>query len=348
MSSKRTGAAGKAAMAAEPAAGTAAAEAGFADPAAGVSGTQPGDPWFEAGPKVAAPAEADAAANGAPASDSAEARAEWFLRTGRAGLLPGSMTVSWDDDGTGDQDGGHDIRVEAAGAPPWAAEAADVPVAAPPPWETGPWPGPGGDAAGSSASSRRGLGDSVAGAADAAARDDGSGSLVAAPAVEGRWSARTVLIAGLVPLVVPGLVVGILGLRQASAPSVRKASVVAIGASLAWALIIVVIVAGGSGGSPGACTGYPAAVHHAYDKAMADLREHVPATAQAADFGSAASMANASAAAAGQIGVRTALFTMANDMAQARADVVAGRPVPATLRTHLAADSAAPAGSCTT
>jgi hypothetical protein len=345
MSSDRTGAVDKAAMAAEPVTGTAAAETGSEDRAASAAEAQPADPWFEAGPKASAP---DNDANGAPASDSAETRAEWFLRTGRAGLQPDSMTVSWDAEETGAEDAGHGVRVAAAGAPPWAADAADVPIAAPPPWETGPWPGPGGNAAGSNASRRRDHNDSVADPDEDAARDDASWHGAAAQAGVGRWSARTVLVAGLVPLVVPGLVAGILGLRQAGATSVRKASVVAIGASLAWALILIVIVAGGSGGAPGACTGYPSAVHDAYNKAMADLRGHVPATAKAADLGTAASMANASAAAAGQIGVRTALFTMANDMAQAQADVVAGRPVPATLRTHLVADSAAPAGSCTT
>ncbi len=365
-------------MAAEPAAGTPAAATGSAeqkataDQEATADEAQPADPWFAVGPKVAAPADAAAeagdgtaagdrdgasraatgaaTANGVASGDSAETQAEWFLRTGRAGLLPDSMTVIWDDDGTSAPDGRHEIRVEAAGAPPWAADAADVPVsqAAPPPWETGPWPGPGGGAAEPDAARRRGAGESLESTNDAVLRRGAGSPGAATPGDDGRWSARTVLVAGLVPLVVPGLVVGILGLRQAGVPSVRKASVVAIGASIVWAVIIVLIFAGGSGGSAGPCAGYSAAVHHAYDKAMADLRDHASASAEAADLGTAATTANASAAASGQIGVRTALFTLANDMAQARTDVVAGRPVPATLRMHLAEDGATPSGTCTT
>ena len=366
MSPDRTGAVGKPA---DTVTETAAADTGTADTAAAADEADPADPWFAVGPKVATPAgvgteaddravtndrdgvsqaSADADADGAPSGSSAETQAEWFLRTGRAGLLPDSMTVSWEDDGADAPERPHDLRVEAAGAPPWAAETADVAIAAPPPWETGPWPGPGGGADRSGADRRRGGGDSIASTQSVSSTDSGGGHFAAAAPGDGRWSARTVLVAGLVPLVLPGLAVGVLGLRQAGAPSVRKASVVAICASLAWAVIIVLIVAGASGGPAGACSGYPAAVHQAYQKAMADLRDHAPASVQTADLGTAASMANASAAAAGQIGVRTALFAMADDMAQARADVVAGRPVPGTLRTHLIEDGAAPAGSCTT
>ena len=426
MSSDRTASVGKAAEAVTGAAAAdtgSARSAAVDDPAAvddsaAVDDAQAADPWFAAGPKVGMAAESTGSGesagsgqsagsaesaggsdragagraadggstgNGASPGGSGETQAEWFLRTGRAGLLPDSMTVIWDDDGTSIPASGHDFRVEAAGAPPWAAEAAD-PAAAPPPWETGPWPGPGGGIAGSGVRRRRGDDDSVArtesvagadygGAADpemgadsagSTADDVPGGAALGGAATRGaattnvawrsgaaagpggsRWSARTVLVAGLVPLVIPGLVVGILGLRRPGSQSVRTASWVAIGVSLVWAVIIVLIVAGGSGGSAGACAGYPPAVHRAYDKAMTDLRDRAPASVLMADLGSAASLANASAAAAGQIGVRTVLFTMASDMAQARGDVVAGRPVPAALRTHLSDDATAPSGSCT-
>lgn len=402
MSSDRTGSVDKATKAVT---GAAASDVGSADSAV-VEQAQAADPWFAAGQKVAAAADAangaddgavggdpDGAgravsagntasssgdtANGTPSVGSAEAQGEWFMRTGRAGLLPDSITVIWDDDGTSAPDGSHDVRVEAAGAPPWAGEAADL-VAAPPPWETGPWPGPGGGTAGSGAGRRGADGDSagrtdfVTGTGSAAGADSesgitarrqssgsieaasagsragpaGRGGAAAAPGVS-RWSARIVLVAGLVPLVIPGLVVGILGLRQAGAKSVRTASWVAISASLVWAVVIGLIVTGGSGGSAGACAGYPPAIHRAYDKAMADLHDRAPASVLTADLGRAARLANASAAAAGQLGVRTALFTMANDLAQARADAVAGRPVPVTLRTHLSDDASTPSGSCT-
>jgi hypothetical protein len=176
-----------------------------------------------------------------------------------------------------------------------------------------------------------------------------SGNAFAGPILDGtgpvRWAPRTVLMAGLVPLVVPGLVVGFLSLRHAG-QAVRKAAWLAIGASVAWAVIIIAVVAGVSGGSASNCTGYPAAVHQAYEKVMTDMSGNATASVQAADLESAASLANSSAAAAGQIGVRTALFTMANDMVQARADVAAQRPIPAALRQHLADDGVVPAGSC--
>ena len=38
-------------------------------------------------------------------------------------------------------------RIAAAGAPPWAGEVTGPVAGAPPPWETGPWPGPGADRA---------------------------------------------------------------------------------------------------------------------------------------------------------------------------------------------------------
>lgn len=147
------------------------------------------------------------------------------------------------------------------------------------------------------------------------------------------------------PLVVPGLVAGILGLRE-SPPGgpVRRAAVTAIAASLAWAVVIVVVViAVGSGGSGAACT-YPAAVHQAFARAMTDISTHAPG--QAADLTLAVSRANASAAAAGQIPVRNALFALAGDLELARGDVTAGRAVPGTLRAHLAADGSALTRAC--
>jgi hypothetical protein len=282
--------------------------------------------------------------NGAGGADAESARhaaaqAEWFLRTGRAGLLPDSMTVSWDGDDRRPDIEGH---AEAAGAPPWASDAVAAAVSAPPPWETGPWPGPGETAppTGPGGANGRPAGTNL----DAARPARGQGAVP----VSGRWSARTVLAAGLVPLVLPGLVLGVLGLRQAgSGPAVRKASWLAIGASVAWAVVIV-FLASGSGGPAARCGGYPVAVRQVYAKAMTDLSSHASAATQVADFDVAAGRANASAAAAGQIRIRTALFAMADDMAQARADVVAHRGVPATLRQHLTQDGIAPTGSCAT
>jgi hypothetical protein len=290
------------------------------------------DPWFAPGPKVGTRSEAtaDTTSNG-----HGDESARWFLPTGRAGLMPDAMTVDWGDDETVT----FELRIESAGAPPWAAEESDRQAGTPPPWETGPWPGPGEldgrrAPAGRRAPTARGF-DGLGGVDDAYRPGGGSG----------QWNARTVAVAGLVPLVVPGLVLGILSLRQPAGAAVRKAAWLAIGASLAWAVIIVLVVSAATGGAA-PCSGYPAAVHQAYQKVLTDLNDHAPVSVQAADLETAANRANASAAAAGQIGVRTALFAMAGDMAQARADVLARRPVPEALRQHIVLDGSVPTGSC--
>jgi hypothetical protein len=256
------------------------------------------------------------------------------LPTGRAGLLPESMTVESDDDESAVS---HEARVESAGAPPWAAVTPDALASMPPPWETGPWPGP-------EALGARGAGQATAASL---ARPDGTDPRGASPPPGGgsRWTARTVLTAGLIPLVVPGVVLGVLSLRSSAGPAVRRAAWLAIGASIAWAVIIVVVVAS-TGGGAGVCGGYPAGVRQAYQQVLSDFSKHAPRSVQAADLEIAASRANASAAAAGQVGVRTALFTMAGDMAQARADILARRPVPVALRQHIGQDGTIPAGSC--
>jgi hypothetical protein len=158
-------------------------------------------------------------------------------------------------------------------------------------------------------------------------------------------SSRALLVAGAIPLVLPGLIAGALGLRAYPAGPARRPSWLAIAMSIAWAVVIVVIVIATSGGPASSCT-YPAAVHQAYAKVMADFSSSAPATAQAADLGTAATQANAAAAAAGQIGMRNALFALAGDLQQARAEVTAHGTVPATLRHQLAADDPALASAC--
>jgi hypothetical protein len=317
---------------------------------------QADDPWFAPGPKLTAspdmPADyadgaVDASAGESSTGESAAAEGrqhdtDWFLRTGRAGLHPDSET-SWDDSSADVPAEHHEVRITAAGAPPWAGETTAVSASAPPPWETGPWPGPGSLKSGRRPGRDQPASPSLRGEASlpGSSAPDGTG----ADAGPDRWPARTVLTAGLIPLVIPGLVLGFLSLRQAGSEAVRKASWVAIGASIAWAAIIIVI-ATSVGGSAAACAGYPAAVQQSYEKAISDLSSRAPVSARVADFERAASLANASAAATGQIGVRTALFSMADDMFAARADVAAGRPISATLQRHLADDGKAPSGSC--
>jgi hypothetical protein len=321
---------------------------------------QADDPWFAPGPKKAVSPDdlstgdaghADESTGPASmAADGNAGQAEWFLRTGRAGLHPDSETA-WNEASAEPPAEHHEFRVTAAGAPPWAGESTAVSASTPPPWETGPWPGPaaqrsqgwrpsGDEQAGTAAPHPAATAGLVSGGAGIRANLDGT---TARPV---RWSARTVATAGLVPLVVPGLLVGLLSLRQAGNEAVRKAAWLAVGASIAWAVIIIVIVTSLSGGSAASCTGYPAAVHQAYEKVLTDLRGNAAASAQASDLETAASLANSSAATTGQIGVRDALFTMANDLTQARADVVAGRPISTLLRQHLTADGAVPSGSC--
>ena len=323
----------------------ASAEVGNLAPVGSDSGNswrEPDDPWFGAASQsVAEPGSANGAggdgagerAGGQDRPESADPEVtlvDWFLPGGRAGLLPDSVTTTADGD---DAETGHHQQqlAPAAGAPPWAAEAAGSAEGAPPPWENGPWPGPG----------------AARPARPAAAPPDRPSQPAATQDEPGPWTPRTVLVTGLLPLVVPGFVVGLLGLRR-SRPGEPgwRASVLALAASLAWAVVIVVVVvAAGGSGSSGGCS-YPAGVHQAYATAMADLSGSASAATRATDLGIAASKANSAAAAAGDIGVRSALFAMAGDLQQARADVIAGKPVPGTLRAHLTADGPALTASC--
>ncbi|HUA42834.1 MAG TPA: hypothetical protein VMA32_14765 [Streptosporangiaceae bacterium] len=333
------------------AAGEADAAAELAMRAAAANGSENGavdgtdlDPWFDPGPKnlAATDPEDSASANEAPEHP---VSAQWFLPTGRAGLLPESMTVSADSDQPDTPAAEYPAQVQAAGAPPWDGESTGQIPAVPPPWETGPWPAP------SEFRVSRLARDAAPGAADPAWSAPASGSRqfqASQPSASGPFSARTVLTLGLVPLVVPGVVAGVLGLRR-SAPGepVRRASILAIAASLAWAVIIILLVATTSGGSAGDCR-YPAAAHQAYVRAMSDLGSNAADSVKIADLGLAASRANAAAAATatGDVTVRSALFAMTADLQQARSDIIARRPVPGSLRSHLASDETALTTSC--
>lgn len=291
------------------------------------------DPWFAPGPKSAA-ASADSQPGGDDGGMLEPDTAQWFLPSGRAGLLPESMTIS-DVEDEADRSLVPPPRHEAHGAPPWAADASGSPAASPPPWENGPWPGP---------SSQRRSRPTAQGPAGAAPRRGATADTGAGPG--GPWPARTVLIAGLVPLVIPGLVAGAVTLRRSRAGDpARRAGILALAASLAWALVIVVVVLATSGSSAPPCT-YPAAVHQAYQRVVTDLSSHASASVQAADLSVAVGRANAAAASTGVLTVRTALFALASDLELARGDVTAGRPVPATLLSRLVADGAALSQAC--
>lgn len=243
------------------------------------------DPWFEPDAKTSA---------------GGDAQAEWFLPTGRAGLLPDSMTESWDDNEGVLAD--HVGRAEAVGAPPWGRDGASAAAGEPPPWENGPWPGPG-----EAATQRPGPSAAESAAAERAARELDSGS-------ERRQRSRLIVVGGAATIVI--------------------------------IVAIVVIVVATSGGPAAGCATYPAPVRSAYARAMSDLSNHAPPSVQAADLQRAVTMANASAAAAGQISARTALFAMASDLDEAYSDVTKHRPVTSDLQQRLTADGTALPRSC--
>jgi hypothetical protein len=301
------------------------------------------DPWFAAPPQPAAETGPVAAGYGSDSSEDLDMQraseparpapfdpdatlVDWFLPGGRTALLPDSMTESAENGESGRRQ--EHAHAAAAGVPPWAAETTGLAGGTPPPWENGPWPGPG--------AARPPVVPSDRPRQTEVRQDEPGGPL----------SPRAVLLTGLLPVVVPGLVVGLLGLRRSrSGEPGRRASVLAVAASLAWAVVIAVVVVATTGGSPGGCS-YPAAVHQAYATAMADLGGNAPAATQAADLGLAAGRANSAAAAAGEIRVRSVLLAMAGHLQLARGDVIANRPVPASLRSQLATDGAALTASC--
>ena len=308
-------------------------------------------------------------------------QAEWFLPAGRAGLLPDSITESWDENPVQASS-----RPDTASAPPWASEEPTPAASKPPPWESGPWPGPGGgDSAGRAGANGGAIQASGTAGAGGLRREDVAGPTVGAGPAHGdavhvgpaygdpvhgdpvhvgpahggpltggmadgddgpaSWQAPAAVVAGIVPLVVPGLVLGILGLRRAgpSGPG-RLAYWTAIGLSVVWAIVIVLLVAGGS--PAGGCAGYPASVRAAYAKAMSDITGKAPAAVQAADLAAAANKANSAAANTAQIPVRAALFGMVGDLEQVKADVVARRPVSADVLAHLKSDGTTFPRSC--
>src|SRR5260370_14223717 len=98
------------------------------DPDAAIHLAQAPDPWFDPSPRAAGQADGGVAL--AAPGDSRQA--EWFLPTGRAALLPESMTESWE------QSAHAADRPEVAAEPPWAGRQAAAGSAEPPPWESAP------------------------------------------------------------------------------------------------------------------------------------------------------------------------------------------------------------------
>ncbi len=285
--------------------------------------------WPKAGNghEPAAP-EADASPQPAVEPDEARRADEWFLRTGRAGLLPESMSEIWDDEDT------HVFaRPDTAGAPPWVADPQDQEVDEPPPWESGPWPGPGEERPARQPRSAR----SQPGMRRMASDDTDN------------WQAVAALVAGIVPLVVPGAVLGVLGLRRArSTGTGRIPSWIGIVLSAIWAVVLIVVLASGSSG-PGCSASSQAAVSGAMSVVLRDLASGAPASTVKAAMNQAMTQANAAAAGAQQVSVRGAYVTLTTGLSRAIATVAVGRhPTSsyAALSSQLSADSAAITGIC--
>jgi hypothetical protein len=249
-------------------------------------------------------------------------------------------------------------RTDVAGAPPWAAEPVGQEPGAPPPWESGPWPS---HEPGSPDNGRPESGDWPADPSETAydivvpddIRDPPgyhplSPDEPAEPAATNRL-ATGALVAGIAGiLVVPGLVLGILGLRRARVTGVGTVqSWVGIAASLVWAIGIVVVATlpgGGSSADPG-CAGYQSA-SAAVTRVTSALAAGAPAGQLRSDLGQAAGAVNSAAATAQDMSVRSALSVMTGDLQAALGEVNSGRPVPAVLKNALHHDAAAAGRLC--
>jgi hypothetical protein len=249
-------------------------------------------------------------------------------------------------------------RMDVAGAPPWAAEPVGQEPGAPPPWESGPWPS---HEPGPPDNGRPESGDWPADpgetAYDVVVPDDihdppGYHSPTpghpAQPAPSNRL-ATGALVAGIAGiLVVPGLVLGILGLRRARITGVGTVqSWLGIAASLVWAIGIVVVATlpgGGSSADPG-CAGYQSA-GAAVTRVTTAVAAGAPAGQLRSDLGKAAGAVNSAAATAQDMSVRSALSVMTGDLQAALGEVNSGRPVPAALKTALHHDAAAAGRLC--
>jgi hypothetical protein len=270
------------------------------------------DPWFE----PARSADGDGRAHAAEVSDDTG----WFLRTGRAGLRPDSMTETWEETGpAGD-------RPRPAGAPPWAGDRPGPDQGAPPPWESGPWPGPGEDRP------------------DLPPAAGGPAALSPAAADTGNWQATAALGASVLPVVLPGLALGILGLRRSRVTGTgRTASWLAIALSVVWAVILTVWLATAGGTAAGACGRYQSAVSIQVSQVLHDLATGAPQPVLNSDLRQAITQANAAAAQAQQVAARDAMATLTASLQQVEAD---GSASGAARHQQVAAAAAAMASAC--
>lgn len=308
-----------------------------------------------------------ASANGASGADGADAGGwadgrddsgflddepdtSWFLPTGRAALAPEAVTV---DDGQLDREpasrrAGAATRV--AGSPPWAGESAADGAQAPPPWESGPWHGSGehqdpADEPARGAATQGALGGDTAGATD-----PGGQPGAAEPA---GWAANPLAAGALITgvlgiLVLPGLILGVLGLRRASVTGTgRVASWLGIALSLLWAAGIVLVAVPGNSAPPDpGCKAYQAHGRAAATKVMAAIRNGKPASVLGGELHHAAVVINKAAAKSWTLSVRNALSSLTDDLQAADDQVSGGGQVPSQLAGELSSDASAADSAC--
>jgi hypothetical protein len=307
----------------------------------------------------------------------------WFLRAGRAGLAPEAVTVNSEPGTPNDPAAGlpAEAGADIAGSPPWAAEPADQDLDAPPPWESGPWPSRGPTEVDADPVDPRDWpadGDEAAAhqlavqAADephayrpqpsghrpqpsghrpqpSGHRPQPSGHRPEAPA--GNGLAVAALVAGIVGiLVVPGVVLGVLGLRRARVTGIGLVqSSLGIALSLVWAVGIIIVVSlpgqKPSSADPG-CTAYQDGGRAAAARVSAALSAGGPAGPLRAELRQTADIVNSAAARAQGLTVRSALSGMTGDLQAALGEVTAGRPVSQALKASLSSDTAAAARMC--
>jgi hypothetical protein len=273
--------------------------------------------------------EADASLQTAAEPGGPSRADEWFLRTGRAGLMPESVSEIWDDEDT------HVFpRLDTAGAPPWAGDQQDQEVEEPPPWESGPWPDPGEE--------RPTRPPRSAGGQSLTQRTESDDS--------GNWQATAALVAGIVPLVLPGVVLGVLGLRRArSTGTGQLPSWIGIALSAIWAVVLIVVLATGGSSGPSCSTSTQATVSGAMSTVMRDLSTGAPVSTVKSDLGQAMSEANAAAAGAQQVSARSAYVTLTTGLSRALATLQGSRNPASTyaaLSGQLSADNAAVTSAC--
>lgn len=294
------------------------------------------------------PETADGSGPSAASDGKAEPAPEpsWFLPAGRAGLLPDALvTAPAEEDPVASRQTPEPVAqsralrsdAEPVGAPPWDLGSSAAVAGVAPPWESGPWPDPADSLAGGT------LGPTTA----VGTRQPGDHE----PATDGRRRngvATGALIAGVAGIaVLPGVVLGIVGLRRARVSGVgRVRSVLGILLSVAWAVGIGVVLTAGSPGRDPGCSGFARAGARVSASALGLLSGSAHRGSVLAAVDRAIGELNSEAAVARSVGVRDALAATVNDLQVSLARVLAGGRVPASTGAALRQDLAVVRARC--